>query len=245
MKGTNAVRGRDDTTGGLRLQVREIFGTIQGEGPYSGQRAVFIRLTGCALRCFWCDTTWDDDNDKHFDAEDVAELAVNETVRWHRDGGTEALAVITGGEPTNWPLSPLVVSLARHGFTTIQIETAGIRYDPAFVHSCVEVVVSPKTPTIDERVATLPGAYFKYPLMWGEVSEHDGLPLTNTQIKDGRRHLLARPSWLRRSPERVFVTPIETGDPAQDDLNRAQVAESAQRFGYTAQLQIHKTLRLP
>jgi len=41
------------------LQVEEIFYTLQGEGPFAGRPAVFVRLAGCPLRCQWCDTQFD------------------------------------------------------------------------------------------------------------------------------------------------------------------------------------------
>lgn len=60
MFGQNTPRRRE--SGGL-LQVQDVFYTIQGEGPFAGRTAVFIRLTGCNLRCWFCDTVWGDDSD--------------------------------------------------------------------------------------------------------------------------------------------------------------------------------------
>ena len=58
MFGTNPSRKQvlDD---GQELWVQEVFYTLQGEGPFSGQPALFIRLAGCNLRCFWCDTEFE------------------------------------------------------------------------------------------------------------------------------------------------------------------------------------------
>lgn len=244
MRGSNAVRGFNDTTGGLRVQVHEVFATVQGEGPYSGRRAVFIRLTGCCLRCWFCDTEWDDDADKYFDVADVADNAL---ALAEKHFGTQFpdLVVITGGEPTNWPLTPLIKELIRLGVLHVQVETAGVRWDAAFELPRVDVVVSPKTPLIDTKFYGRANVWFKYPLQAGHAHPDDGLPMVNTQTMNGRAKKLARPDWASNDPRRVYVTPVETGDPEVDEKNRAEVGRVAMRHGYTAQLQIHKSLRLP
>lgn len=241
MKGTNKVRGVEPDANGLTVQVHEIFATIQGEGPFSGERATFIRLTGCCLRCWWCDTEWNDEDDPR---RAVATIALE---AWNAFDETSParLAVVTGGEPTNWPLTPLCEALRRVGFERVQIETAGVRYDPAFALDYVTVVCSPKTPNIEEKLHRLENVFFKYPLLRGHLDEHDGLPVTNTQIRQGRVRPLARPSWLESEPHRVFVTPLEIGDPLVDAESRAVVGEIAMKHGYIAQLQIHKFMRLP
>lgn len=196
-----------------------------------------------------CDTVWDDDKDPYYTPKQIAELAREEALN---AGHTiPKLAVITGGEPTNWPLEDLCRELYNEGFTDIQIETAGVRWDTAFYLTYVTVVVSPKTPRIDAQLyVPHDRVYFKYPLAAGEIDEADGLPLTNTQAltrKDGtpaRKQRLARPDWQFQYPGRVFVTPIATDDEEVNARNREQVARSAISFGYTAQLQIHKFMDL-
>ena len=69
MHGKNKVAKRTDNP--QSLQVHEIFHTIQGEGPFSGRPAVFIRLSGCNLRCWFCDTEWDDDNDPFLSPDEI------------------------------------------------------------------------------------------------------------------------------------------------------------------------------
>lgn len=244
MKGTNKVRGLEGTDGSV-VQVHEIFFTVQGEGPFSGERAVFIRLTGCCLRCWWCDTEWDDEGDPRRPVLEIASAAVDAFEDVSRSGAPK-LAVITGGEPTNWRLTPLCQALHDAGFERVQVETAGVRWDVAFELPFVNVVVSPKTPNIETRLLYRHDrVWFKYPLAAEDVSAEDGLPVTNTQQRDGRVRPLARPDWLNETPERVFVTPLEIGDPEADARNRCAVGAVAMAYGYTAQLQIHKTLRLP
>jgi organic radical activating enzyme/5-methylcytosine-specific restriction endonuclease McrA len=53
MHGTNQIRKQRLREDGY-LQVHEVFNTIQGEGPFAGYRAIFVRLTGCMLQCWWC-----------------------------------------------------------------------------------------------------------------------------------------------------------------------------------------------
>jgi len=58
MFGTNPL-SKPIESDGLYLEVQDIFSTIQGEGPFAGKPAVFLRLAGCNLRCFFCDTDFE------------------------------------------------------------------------------------------------------------------------------------------------------------------------------------------
>lgn len=100
-----------------RLKVAELFCSLQGEGSRTGLPTVFLRLTGCALRCSWCDTAW------AFHEGEWADLELIE--RRILDCGVPRLCV-TGGEPL---LQPTVVPLIRrfvaaHGFD-VSVETGG------------------------------------------------------------------------------------------------------------------------
>ena len=103
--------------------IAEIFHSLQGEGVFSGHPSVFIRTSGCNLRCLWCDTpytSWDAQGE-HRTIDQLLEA----TDQWC---STEHV-VITGGEPMlQKDLPDLLDGLhARGHFTTI--ETAGTLYD--------------------------------------------------------------------------------------------------------------------
>lgn len=85
-----------------RLRVAELFASIQGEGTRAGLPTVFVRFTGCALRCSWCDTAWAFREGTWRKAGEIA-----------REVEASGLAhvCLTGGEPL---LQPGVVPLARH-----------------------------------------------------------------------------------------------------------------------------------
>ena len=107
---------------GLHLDIVEIFPTLQGEGPFSGWPAVFVRLGGCNLACEFCDTEFE--NYQNFSVEKIIEEVVklakndeNEVVR--------KLVVITGGEPLRQPVESFCEELTRLGFL-VQFETNGI-----------------------------------------------------------------------------------------------------------------------
>jgi len=99
------------------VKISELFYSIQGEGKLSGVPSVFVRASGCNLRCSWCDTpyaSWNPEGD---------DLSVNEIV----DRVAEYPArhvVITGGEPMVMPdIVPLTAALKSRGYH-ITIETA-------------------------------------------------------------------------------------------------------------------------
>jgi hypothetical protein len=107
-------------------------------------------------------------------------------------------------------------------------------------------VVSPKTPKIaEEFMVARPNVYWKYPLAVGHCSETDGLPCTNTQIPGAPHRRLARPPYLAIAEKRVYITPIDMEDDTLTKQNQEKVAAIALRYGYIAQLQIHKHLHLP
>lgn len=98
------------------MKVNEIFHSIQGETTYAGMVCTFVRLTGCNLRCSYCDTTY-----AYYDGEEMTPV---EVLRWVENFGT-SLVMITGGEPLLSPeLNQLVSSLNNHNYH-ILVETNG------------------------------------------------------------------------------------------------------------------------
>lgn len=101
----------------MELPVMEAFYTIQGEGHFSGNSAYFIRLGGCDVGCVWCDVK------DSWDASLWPKQSIQEIVS-QAEMFPGRLAVITGGEPLMYDLSPLTEALHRAGFQT-NIETSG------------------------------------------------------------------------------------------------------------------------
>lgn len=209
------------------------FLTIQGEGPFAGDPAVFLRLHGCPLRCFFCDTQFSDPDDPTVDtvvlANQIQELAP----------GHVRLLVITGGEPLRQNLEVIIALMAGRGWT-IQVETSGIFWQDCL--NDVVVVCSPKTNKIHDRIREHAHA-FKYVIKAGDVDPDDGLPFTNTQEEGGKRMRLARPRYGMVSA--IYLSPMDEYDEEKNKANRHAVADSAMKHGYRAGLQLHKFLDLP
>jgi 7-carboxy-7-deazaguanine synthase len=107
----------------LMLRVAEIFRSLQGEGLYTGTTSLFLRTTGCNLRCWFCDTpytSWEPEGEQRPWTEIRDELLADDCPH----------IVITGGEPLLQPdLVPLTHALRAAG-RIITIETAGTVYRP-------------------------------------------------------------------------------------------------------------------
>jgi 7-cyano-7-deazaguanosine (preQ0) biosynthesis protein QueE len=113
-------------TASAQLRVAELFGpTLQGEGPSIGQRALFVRLSGCNLDCSWCDTpyTWDW---TRFDQAEQSHTAPITQILDRVLAHDADLIVITGGEPLiqQRRLLPLVAALRSAG-RRVEVETNG------------------------------------------------------------------------------------------------------------------------
>jgi len=98
------------------LRITEIFHSIQGESTWAGQPCTFIRLTGCPLRCVWCDT--------EYAFHGGERMTLDRIVSRVREIGTP-LVEVTGGEPlAHRSAFPLVRLLLDRGFTVL-VETSG------------------------------------------------------------------------------------------------------------------------
>ena len=106
------------------MVITEIFKSIQGEGTRAGLPCVFVRLTGCNLRCTWCDTAYA----FHGGAKRSIEEVLGQVNTLAGDGGSRVpLVEITGGEPLLQPETPeLAEKLLAAGYT-VMIETSGER----------------------------------------------------------------------------------------------------------------------
>jgi 7-carboxy-7-deazaguanine synthase len=118
-------------------KINELFETIQGEGYFTGQPAIFLRLQGCPVGCSWCDTkhTWEVNNseqviatqmlNKNQESVQWANLSVEEILSVVAEQGYQAKhLVITGGEPCMLDLTPLCLAFEQQGYSC-QVETSG------------------------------------------------------------------------------------------------------------------------
>ncbi len=103
------------------MQVTEIYKSLQGESTHAGLPCVFVRLTGCNLRCSWCDSEYTFQGGRRMDAGAVR----HEVLRLSPNGG---LVEITGGEPMlqERELVPLMRQLLEDGYRVL-LETSGER----------------------------------------------------------------------------------------------------------------------
>jgi 7-carboxy-7-deazaguanine synthase len=233
MFGTNHILKKEHNDGQkLRIVQGSPFRTIQGEGPYTGCPAVFLRLHGCNLACTFCDTDFDSEHNPYIDIEclieNILQLFGPEPFK---------LLVITGGEPLRQNIMPLI-QLLRGSTTniTIQIETAGTLWIDD-LHLLSQIVCSPKTPTIHPQIYRHACA-FKY-LIDYRNSHEEYIPITATQ-KDARPAQLANPRY--GAP--VYLSPMDNYDENYNRLNRKLVATLAIKYGVHASIQLHKMLEL-
>ena len=114
------------------IHLNDVFDTIQGEGANSGRRALFVRLPFCNLACPWCDTEFN--SFTKWSEEQFKEVALSFV-------GPNALAVVTGGEPSMHKHAPTVVRLLKSCGYQIAMESNGQFLAPMGVD---HLTISPK-----------------------------------------------------------------------------------------------------
>jgi 7-carboxy-7-deazaguanine synthase len=183
------------------MRIAEVFSSIQGEGVLAGMPSVFIRASGCNLRCAWCDTpyaSWQPEGAERT----VVELLEAATLRH---------VVLTGGEPLLFPEVVELCAQLRAAGHHVTIETAGTLWQPVV---CDLLSLSPKL-----RNSTPAGE-------WAERHEERRLrpqvmrPLMAASVDYQLKFVVARPEdlteieplvkELEAPPERVLLMPEGT-----------------------------------
>lgn len=180
------------------MKVNEIFYSIQGEGFYSGTPAIFIRFSGCNLKCPFCDT-------KH---QDGVEMSISDIIK--KISGTKSkFVVLTGGEPSLQINEELIKELHSHGYY-IAVETNGTKelsYDVDWVtcspkgdwvhqgeniidryYSEIKVVFDGKN-DVDRWLQLKAKHYFLQPCDVGDKGKNQ--EITQAAV----RHCLNNPKW--------------------------------------------------
>lgn len=117
------------------MRVNEIFYSIQGEGAHAGTPCIFIRLSGCNLKCSFCDTDFKSYEDMTED--EIIEKIQSLTYRCKN-------IVLTGGEPTIQDISVLIYKLQRLGYY-VAMESNGTNHAPFNIDW---LTISPKEPFV-------------------------------------------------------------------------------------------------
>ncbi len=204
------------------LQVNSLFLSVQGEGPFSGHRAFFIRLAGCNLQCPGCDTEYT--KRKTFSVDKLLDNVKNEA-------SPRTLVVITGGEPFRQNITPLCQALLAHGYH-VQVESNGTLAPSPQLPDAVQIVCSPKTPRLNSKLFKRADA-FKY-VVKAEYVDHRGLP---TQVL-GNSKPPARP----RPGVPIYIQPEDSKNEDQNTRNLIAVYWCSVHHGYIAQVQLHKLM---
>jgi len=206
------------------MRITEIFHSIQGESSYAGQPCVFVRLTGCPLRCTWCDTDYAFYGGR--------EYSIDETLAKVHTYGCR-LVEVTGGEPLAQPDSlPLMAKLCDVGYTVL-LETSGT-IDIAPIDPRVHIILDVKCP----------GSGMTDRMHWPNLSQlaakdEAKFVLADRADYDWAHEILARYDLASRCT--VIFSPVF------DTLDRRELAEwiLADRLPVRFQLQMHKHIWAP
>lgn len=219
MFGKNKIL-KPETHCGDNLDVQEIFPTLQGEGPYVGQPAVFIRLGGCNLACNFCDTEFE--SYKNFSLKNI----ISEVKKLAKD--KIKLVVITGGEPMRQPIEKLCEELVKLKFT-VQIETNGTIFRK--LPKEIKIICSPKIsgnkyhqirPDLLLRINAFKFIISKSQKNYSKIAEV-GQSKFNTP---------------------VYIQPMDEYNEAKNQDNIEHAKNLCQKNGYFLSLQIHKILKI-
>lgn len=127
------------------LRITEIFHSLQGESLYTGLPTVFIRLTGCPLRCTYCDTTYAFNGGQRLSFEEILTTTAQFDCPY---------VCITGGEPLAQPGTlALMTTLCDQGYQ-VSLETSGA-FDISLIDPRVMIVMDLKTPASGEASKNL------------------------------------------------------------------------------------------
>jgi len=206
------------------MRITEIFHSIQGESTYAGRPCVFVRLTGCPLRCTWCDTEY-----SFYGGQELSDEDILSQVR----AFDCPLVEVTGGEPLAQPgCFPFISTLCDAGYTVL-IETSGA-IDITTVDPRAHVILDIKCP----------GSGMTDRMLWSNVQkltakDEAKFVLATRADYDWARDVIARYDLANRCT--VLVSPVF------GMLELRQLAEwvLADRLPVRVQTQLHKLIWTP
>lgn len=206
------------------MRVTEIFHSIQGESTFAGRSCVFVRLTGCPLRCTWCDTEY-----AFFGG---TEQSVDDILDSVRSYGCP-LVEVTGGEPLAQSETPTLLRRLRENGFTVLLETSGA-VDTSLVDPAVHIILDVKCP----------GSGMTDRMHWPNLERlrpHDEAKfvLQDRRDYDWAKDILQRFHLTNRCP--VLFSPVF------GTLDPRQLAEwlLEDRLAVRLQLQLHKHIWAP
>lgn len=204
------------------LRITEIFHSLQGEARTVGRPTVFVRLTGCPLRCVWCDTPYSFSGGSIMTLDTVLETVASHGVRH---------VCVTGGEPLAQPeCLPLLTALCDAGLD-VSLETSGAM-DISKVDHRVSKVMDLKAPDSGEAHRN---HYENIPFL----TRHDQVKFVIASRKDYE--------WARFKCDEYNLTE-RVGDvlfsPVHNSLEPRELAEwiLADKLHVRMQVQLHKYL---
>ena len=205
----------------MKLKITEIFHSLQGEARDAGRPTVFVRLTGCPLRCQYCDTEY-----AFFGGEWMSFDDILEAVKIH---GTQYVCV-TGGEPLAQKRCVQLLTLLCDAGYSVSLETSGAM-DISQVDPRVSRVLDLKTPDSGEVKRNL----------WSNIellTEHDQVKFVICSDTDY--------DWSKKQLEDHHLA--ERCDvlfsPSWEQMDAAKLAEKVleDQLAVRVQLQLHKIL---
>ena len=175
----------------MKYRVNEIFYSLQGEGRNTGRAAVFIRFSGCNLRCSFCDT----------DFSSYTEMSSDDILEAIRPWKHCGFVVLTGGEPSLQVDDALVDALHREGFY-LAMETNGTHAVPEGIDW---VTVSPKVAPADFSKGERPQRIHELKVIWG--------PSPNPSLYGGEEMPQVLKTWADMlTTPLLYLQPCDTGD---------------------------------
>lgn len=233
------------------MQITEIFRSIQGESTYAGLPCIFVRLTGCNLRCTWCDTAYAFYGGTRTSLDDVLgrvhELSLGPPLA--SDGGTAPeskqsgihLVELTGGEPL---LQPDVVALAQRLMAenyTVLVETSGERFVGILPQEVVKIV-DVKCPDSGEG-----GTFLLDNLKAIDIKDEMKFVIASRRDYEFARDFCARHELARRVRQVLFSPVFPDPNGAWSGLDARILAEwiLADRLPVRLGLQLHKFIWHP
>jgi 7-carboxy-7-deazaguanine synthase len=218
------LRSTSCADGNFLMRVTEIFHSVQGESTYAGLPCVFVRLTGCPLRCTWCDTDYAFSGGSEHSLDDILATI--------RSFGCP-LVEVTGGEPLSQAETTILLHRLCQERFTVLLETSGA-VDTAMVDPSVRIILDVKCP----------GSGMTDQMHWPNVERLRPQDEAKFVIQDRIDY-----DWAKSVLDRFRVTercPV-LFSPVFGTLDPRELAEwiLADRLPVRLQLQMHKYIWAP